>query len=76
MLVMVISSMKPPFTDILVPVDVLGPFVSFSAAMIIRFIPITNKINEILQTVVIPLSSLCHSVVKHPIVNLRDIMSN
>lgn len=73
---MVISSMKPPFTDILVPVDVLGPFVSFSAAMIIRFIPITNKINEMLQPVVIPLSSLCHSVVKHPIENLRDIMSN
>lgn len=67
--------MKPLFAGSLVSVDVLGPFFSCSAVLIIIFIPITNKITEMVQPVVIPLSSLCHSVVKRPTVNLLDILS-
>ena len=69
--VIVRSSMKPLFGGCLMLLDVFGPLVSLSPALMIIFIPITNWITEMLHPVTIPFCSGCHVVV-----NLLQLVVN
>jgi len=61
--VMVRSSMNHMLAGRRIPAFVCGPLVSFSAALRIRFIPITKRITEMEQLVTMPFSSDIHDVV-------------
>ena len=52
-----------------VPDSIDGPLDSFSAAVMSRFIPMTNRIGEMVQPVTIPFSRSCHWVVKWAVFN-------
>ena len=45
------------------PDSIIGPLDSFTAAVMRRFIPIMNKMGEMVQPVTIPFSRSCHWVV-------------
>ena len=72
--VIVRSSMKPLFGGCLMLLDVFGPLVSLSPALMIIFIPITNRITEMVHPVTIPFCSGCHVVVNLLVVNRKFIV--
>ena len=66
---MVRSSMNPLLDGRRIPEAVFGPLVSLLAALMIWFMPITNSTTEMVQSVTIPFSNLCHDVVSSPTEN-------
>lgn len=68
-IVMVMSSIKPVIGGWQVPDLIIGPLDSFPAAVISRFIALTDKMGEMVQPITIPFSRSCHWVVNWTVWN-------